>query len=147
MVGTKFIKLSLSKRSTLLMFIWSYVHPRVSRRTHPSKFGGLSTNKANLELMRRSQRQLGQIYRYRHGGEVRTRGKEAGKGSELSLLGCLLFTIGFFHDSYSEKDDGWIPSSDFVFFLHLLHASMPFLIYLFHKKNIKLDQNYLKSLW
>jgi len=53
----------------------------VSRRTHPSKFGGLSTNKANLELMRGSQRQLVQLYRYRRGGDVRTRGKEAGRGA------------------------------------------------------------------
>jgi len=31
--------------------------------------------------MRGSQRQLVQIYRYRRGGEVRTRGKEAGRGA------------------------------------------------------------------
>jgi len=54
---------------------------RASRRIHPSKIGGLPTNKANLELMRGSHRQLVQIYRYRRGGEIRTRGKEAGRGA------------------------------------------------------------------
>ena len=49
------------------------------RRIHPSKFGGLSTNKANVELMQGYQLQLVQIYRCRRGGEVRTRGKEAGR--------------------------------------------------------------------
>jgi len=32
-------------------------------------------------LMRGSQRQLVQLHRYRRGGEVRTRGKEAGRGA------------------------------------------------------------------
>jgi len=88
----------------------------VSRRTHPSKFGGVSTNSANLELMRRSQRQLELIYRYRRGGEVRTPGKEAGKGA-LRILDV----FSSLQDSFTnpivdeKKDGGWIPSSDFGF--------------------------------